>query len=97
VGISLAPSKTPTVSQQQAAATARKQQPGGGSALQSEHSIDGALHDLDSLHLSPTAAAAAAAAAAGGGQLNGAAAVPCASKVPYRPLQEYSMERDLQK
>jgi hypothetical protein len=63
VGISLAPSKTPTVKQQQAAAAARKQQP-GSSGLQSQHSIDDALHDLNALHLSPRSAAAAAAAAA---------------------------------
>jgi hypothetical protein len=64
VGISLAPSKTPTVKQQQAAASARKQQPAGSSGLQSQHSIDDALHDLNALHLSPRSAAAAAVAAA---------------------------------
>jgi hypothetical protein len=68
VGINLAPSKTPTVKQQQAAAAARKQPPqqqaGAGSKLQTQHSIDDALHDLHELHLSPRSAAAAAAAAA---------------------------------
>jgi hypothetical protein len=109
VGINLAPSKTPTVKQQQAAAAARKQpQQQSGSTLQTQHSIDDALHDLHALHLSPRSAAAAAAAAASVAsdasmhgsvtsdsvsEVLGAAAVK--NKVPWRPLADYRMSADL--
>lgn len=115
MGINLAPSKTPTVKQQQAAAAARKQpqqQAGVGSNLQTQHSIDDALHDLNALHLSPRSAAAAAAAAASDVSVHGsvtseavseasgaaAAAVAAAkNRVPWRPLSDYKMEADLAK
>jgi hypothetical protein len=108
VGINLAPSKTPTVKQQQAAAAARKQpQQQSGSSLQTQHSIDDALHDLHALHLSRSAAAAAAAAASVASdasvhgsvtsesvsEVSGAAAVK--NKVPWRPLADYKMSADL--
>jgi hypothetical protein len=109
VGINLAPSKTPTVKQQQAAAAARKQpQQQSGSSLQTQHSIDDALHDLHALHLSPRSAAAAAAAAASVAsdasvhgsvtsesvsEVSGAAAAK--NKVPWRPLADYKMNADL--
>jgi hypothetical protein len=110
VGISLAPSKTPTVKQQQQAAAAHKQQPAGASGLQSQHSIDDALHDLHALHLSPRSEAAAAAAAAASdvsvhgsvtsesqSEASSAAAAATKGKVPWRPLAEYSMAADLAK
>eukprot|EP00879_Flechtneria_rotunda_P016026 GHRR01016762.1.p1 GENE.GHRR01016762.1~~GHRR01016762.1.p1 ORF type:complete len:694 (+),score=227.63 GHRR01016762.1:236-2317(+) len=61
VGIPLAPSKTPTVKQQQQAAQARKQQQQpSSSGLQSQHSIDEALHELHGLHLDQQADTTAA-------------------------------------
>lgn len=113
VGISLAPSKTPTVKQQQAAAAARKQpslqQATSSSTLQSQHSIDNALHDLNALHLSGNTSsitAAASVSAASDASVHGsvlsdttgdAAPVAAKSKVPWRPLSSYTMEPDLQR
>lgn len=108
MGISLAPSKTPTVKQQQQAAAARKQpqQLQAGAGLHSQHSIDDALHDLHALQLSPRSSAAAAAAgvAASDASVHGsvyseepseASAAGAKGKVPWRPLADYKLEPDL--
>jgi len=111
VGISLAPSKTPTVKQQQQAAAARKQPQQlqqAGAGLHSQHSIDDALHYLHALQLSPRSSAAAAAAgvAASDASVHGsvyseepseASAAGAKAKVPWRPLADYKLEPDLAK
>jgi hypothetical protein len=106
VGVPLAPSKTPTVKQQQQAAAARKATSAAASssdsALQSQHSIDEALHDLHDLHLAPPAGDSSG--FSGSSSSNGLAAdaarkgqsrAGAGAAVAWRPLEDYCMEADL--
>lgn len=99
VGISLAPSKTPTVKQQQQLAQARRsqaaapallqQQQDGAVLLTHQHSIDEALHDLDALQLQQGEQYQGS----GGGAVTGVASRPGLPLL--RPLAEYTMEQEL--